>query len=284
MQIGRWDVQVVSGGTFALDGGAMFGTVPKTVWSKIYPPDEENRIPMGTNCLLIRGEVGGRRHVILVETGNGDKEDPDWRNRFALGPPGALDAALARHGVRTEEITLCILTHLHFDHAGGSTRLGPEGRPVPAFPNARHLVQRRDLEDGRRPHLRVRASYLARNWEPLEAAGLLETVEGPSEVLPGIRLWPAPGHIAGLQGLTVEDGGRKLLFPSDLVPTARHIQPAWCMGYDLDVVTCVNERLKFLAEVADRDAVCVFYHDPHIPAGTVHSGDRGRYLVRPLEI
>ena len=284
MQIGPWDVRLVEGGTFALDGGAMFGTVPKAVWSKVYPCDPENRIPLTTNCLLIRGEIDGTRHVVLVDNGNGDKQDDGWRERFAMGPRGALDRSLAAHGVTPEEVTLCILTHLHFDHAGGSTRLDAQGRPRPSFPNARHVVQRQDLEDARKPHLRVRASYLPADWEPLEAAGLLDPLEGPVELLPGLSVRLAPGHIKGLQNVVVEGDGRKLVYLADLIPTARHLQPAWVMGYDLDVVTCVDERLKVLDEVTDRDTVCVFEHDPEIPAGTVGRDAKGRYVVTPVEL
>ena len=284
MQFGPWDVQIVGGGTFRLDGGAMFGTVPKVVWHKLYPADEDNQIPMATNCLLIRGEVGGTRHVILVDNGNGDKESDDFMARFKFEGRGVLDANLAKHGVKPADITLCILTHLHFDHAGGSTRLDGMGQPVPSFPNARYVVQARDLADARRPHLRVKASYLPQNWEPLEAAGLLDTVDGAAELLPGISVRPAPGHIAGLQNVVVEGGGKRLVYLADLIPTARHIQPAWVMGYDLDVVTCVDEREKVLAEVAGTDTICIFEHDPDIPAGTVSRDVKGKYLVTPVQV
>ncbi|HEU4952306.1 MAG TPA: MBL fold metallo-hydrolase [Holophagaceae bacterium] len=284
MQLGPWDVRILSGGTFRLDGGAMFGTVPKVVWSKVYPADEDNMILMATNCLLIRGEVDGRRHVILVDNGNGDKEPDDFMARFKFEGRGVLDRELAKHGVRPEDITLCILTHLHFDHAGGSTRLDAEGNFVPSFPNARHVVQQQDLDDARHPNLRVKASYLAKNWEPLEAAGLLDTVDGETELLPGLSVRPAPGHIEGLQTVTVEGGGKKLIYLADLIPTARHIQPAWVMGYDLDVVACVESRQKLLAEVTGTDTVLVFEHDPEIPSGTVTRDEKGRYRVEPVAV
>ena len=284
MQFGPWEVQIVSGGSFRLDGGAMFGTVPKVVWNKLYPADEENQILMGTNCLLIRGEVAGKRHVILVDNGNGDKETDDFMARFKFEGRGVLDANLARHGVKPADITLCILTHLHFDHAGGSTRCDAAGQPVPSFPNARYVVQARDLADARHPHLRVKASYLPQNWEPLEAAGLLDTVDGTVELLPGISVRPAPGHIQGLQNIVVEGGGQRLLYLADLIPTARHIQPAWVMGYDLDVVTCVNERQKVLEEVTGTSTILVFEHDPDIPAGTVSKDAKGKYLVTPVAL
>jgi glyoxylase-like metal-dependent hydrolase (beta-lactamase superfamily II) len=284
MQFGPWDVQIVSGGSFRLDGGAMFGTVPKVVWDKVYPADEDNQILMATNCLLIRGEVAGRHHVILVDNGNGDKASDEFMARFKFEGRGVLDASLARHGVKPGDITLCILTHLHFDHAGGSTRFDTEGQVVPSFPHARYVVQAKDLADAKQPHLRVKASYLPQNWEPLEAAGLLDTVEGATEFLPGISVRLAPGHIEGLQNVVIEGGGRRLVYLADLIPTARHIQPAWVMGYDLDVVTCVNERQKLLEEVAGTGTICVFEHDPEIPAGTVVRDAKGRYRVESLAL
>ena len=284
MQFGPWDVQIIGAGTFALDGGAMFGTVPKVVWNKVYPCDTDNQIIMATNCLLIRGEVEGKRHVILVDNGNGDKEDDAFMARFKFEGRGVLDRNLAAHGVKPEDITLQILTHLHFDHAGGSTRFNAAGEIVPSFPNARYVVQKQDLEDARHPHLRVKASYLSKNWEPLEKAGVLATIEGRTEILPGIIGDLAPGHIEGVQTVTVEGGGRRLVYLADLIPTARHIQPAWVMGYDLDVVTCVNERIKLLNQVSGTDTILVFEHDPDIPAGTVCQDAKGKYVVTPVSL
>jgi glyoxylase-like metal-dependent hydrolase (beta-lactamase superfamily II) len=284
MQFGPWEVQIVSGGNMSLDGGAMFGTVPKVVWQKVYPADEDNLICLATNCLLIRGEVDGRKHVILVDNGGGDKETDAFMARFKFEGRGVLDANLAKHGVKPSDITLCILTHLHFDHAGGSTRFDASGRPVPSFPNARYVVQAKDLADAKHPHLRVKASYLPPTWEPLEAAGVLDTVEGAAELLPGISVRPAPGHIEGLQNVVIEGGGQRLVYLSDLIPTARHIQPAWVMGYDLDVVTCVNERQKVLDEVTGTGTLCVFEHDPDIPAGRVVRDAKGRYGVEPINL
>ena len=193
MRIGAWDVQIVSGGTFRLDGGARFGTVPKVVWNKLMPADEDNCIKIATNCLLLRSELSGRRHVVLVDTGNGDKEDETFRIRFQVEGPGVLAASLATHGVQPEDVTLLVLTHLHFDHAGGATYMGANSAAVPRFPKARVIVQKQELEDARRPNLRVKASYFPWNWEPLEIAGLLNTLEGSAELLPGLSVRLAPG-------------------------------------------------------------------------------------------
>jgi len=281
MFLGGWDIRVVSGGTFRLDGGAMFGTVPKVLWDRLCPADAENRILLATNCLLLRGEAGGLRRTVLVDTGNGDKESDAFMERFQMEARGTLARSLAREGVAPGDVDLVVLTHLHFDHAGGATALDAEGRAVPAFPNARYVVQQRDLDNARQAPLRERASYLPKNWEPLEAAGVLDTVQGPCELLPGLSLRPVPGHTPGLQAVVVEGGGR-LVFSADLFPTSHHIQPAWVMGYDLDVVGCVEQRVKLLDEVTGTDAVLVFEHDPGVQAGMVRKDGKGRYFVIPV--
>ena len=284
MQLGPWDIRIISGGTFRLDGGAMFGTVPKLLWERLCPPAADNSILMATNCLLIRGQVAGRKYVILVDNGNGDKESDAFMARFSFEGRGILARNLAREGVRAEDLDLMLLTHLHFDHAGGSTRLDAAGNAIPTFPNARYLVQRSDLASAQQPHLRERASYLARNWEPLQAAGLLDLLDGPGELLPGLSVRTVPGHTVGLQAVVVEGGGRKLIYLADLIPTSHHIQPAWVMGYDLDVKTCVDQRLRLLDEVAGSDTILVFEHDPCVPAGTVSRDPKGKYLVTPVAL
>lgn len=284
MKIGLWDVNIISGGHFALDGGAMFGTVPKVVWSKVYPCDADNQITMATNCLLIQGVVNGKKEIIVVDNGNGDKEDDTFMARFKFEGRGVLDAELLRFGVRPEDVTCCILTHLHFDHAGGSTRFDDTGALIPSFPNARYIVQKQDFDDARSPHLRVRASYLPKNWEPLVERNLLETLEGPAEIFPGISVRLAPGHIKGLQSVLVTGEGKTILFTADLIPTSRHIQPAWVMGYDLDVVTCVDEKIKVIEECVKQQTILVFEHDPDIKAGIVTKDLRGKYQVNPVSV
>ena len=284
MKFGPWDVTTVSGGTFRLDGGAMFGTVPKVVWQKHSRPDADNRILLDTNCLLLRGEVDGRHYTILADPGNGDKEPDAFMDRFQFEGRGILARNLARVGVQPGDVDLVVLSHLHFDHAGGATALDAQGRVLPAFPRARYLLQQRDLDNARGAHLRERASYLPKNWEPLEAAGLLDLLQGQVEILPGLSLVPVPGHTPGLQALVLSAGGRKLYFPTDLIPTAHHIQPAWVGSYDLDVTTCLRQRLKLLDELSGTDGILVFYHDPGLPAGTVDRDARGRYVVTPVEL
>jgi glyoxylase-like metal-dependent hydrolase (beta-lactamase superfamily II) len=273
----------VDAGFFKLDGGAMFGTVPKVLWSRLMPADELNRIRFASNSLLLRGEAEGRSRVVVVETGNGDKEDATFRERFALEGGNVLLKSLAALGVRPEDVTDVILTHLHFDHAGGATRREGE-RIVPTFPNARHVVQRQELEDARRPPLRSKASYLPCNWEPLEEAGLLQTVEGECDVLPGVRVRPMPGHNQGNQGVMVLGADRKLIYSGDLIPTHHHLQPTYVMGYDLDVNTCVEHRIRLLDEICETQDLLAFDHDPDIPAGMVRRDAKGRYVLEPVAL
>jgi glyoxylase-like metal-dependent hydrolase (beta-lactamase superfamily II) len=284
VKLGPWDARVVSAGTFRLDGGGMFCTVPKVLWDRLCPADADNMILLDTNCLLLRGVFGGRHWTVLVENGNGDKESDAFMARFKFEGRGVLARNLAREGVRPGDIDLMILTHLHFDHAGGATALDASGALAPAFPNARYLLQRRDLLNACDPSVRERASYFPKNWEPLEAAGVLDLLDGEGEILPGLSVRTVPGHTAGLQAVVVEGGGRKLIHMADLIPTSHHIQPAWVMGYDLDVITCVDERLRLLREVAGTDSILVFYHDPAVPAGTVTVDAKGKYAVVPVNL
>ena len=283
MKIGTWEIRHVDAGFFKLDGGAMFGTVPKVIWQKVMSADELNRIRFASNSLVLFGETDGQPRVVVVETGNGDKEDEVFRQRFALEGRNVLVDNLSALGVQVEDVTDVILTHLHFDHAGGATRWDGD-RIVPTFPNARHVVQNRELEDALNPPLRSKASYLPYNWEPLLASGLLETVEGYCEVLPGIQVRPMPGHNQGNQGVVVLGEDRKLIYPGDLIPTHHHIQPTWVMGYDLDVNTCVAERLKLLEEICGTDDILAFDHDPDFPAGRVRKDAKGRYSVERVEL
>jgi len=282
MQIGRWQIDIVNAGFFRLDGGTMFGVVPKAVWSKVYPCDDQNRILHSTNCLLARGEVDGHQHVVLADTGNGTKENDAWRERYCMGPDLLLEG-LARLGVAPEDVGTVVLTHLHFDHAGGATKLDNHGKPVPTFPNARYLVQTSELRDAQTPHPCEKASYRAQDWQPLLDCDLLHTVEGDTEILPDLKLRHFPGHTKGLQGIEVSAPGAKLVYPSDLIPTSRHIKPTWVMAYDLDVVGCVDQRLKLYEEILDTDTVVVFNHDPDTVAGLLKTSPKGGISLQPLE-
>ena len=284
MRVGSWDVKIVSAGRFRLDGGAMFGTVPKVVWSRLMPADAQNRIEMACNCLLLRGEVEGRPRVVLVDSGNGDTMDATIRARLDVREDGVLARELAAAGVAPEAVTDVVLTHLHFDHVGGCVRLDSAGRPVPTFPQARHFVQAQELEDARHPHLRARGSYLPHTWKPLDEVGLFVGLEGAAEPYPGLCIRPFPGHNRGNQGVVLEGDDRKLVAPGDLFPTHYHLQPAWVMAYDLDVMACVEQRLRLLDEITHTGAVMVFGHDPDLGAGTVHRDAKGKYAAAAVAL
>ncbi|HEX7957164.1 MAG TPA: MBL fold metallo-hydrolase, partial [Pyrinomonadaceae bacterium] len=191
MQFGDYRVEVVPGGEFRLDGGAMFGVVPRALWRRVAPPDDENRVLLNANCLYVEG--AGER--VLVETGMGDKWSPRQREMYGVaGGPALAESLYGRTGCRAADVTVVVNTHLHFDHAGGNTTLDGEGQAVPAFPNARYLVSRAEFEHAESPHERDRASYLPENWRPLAASGQLELMPDAYEVVPGLTVETVPGH------------------------------------------------------------------------------------------
>jgi glyoxylase-like metal-dependent hydrolase (beta-lactamase superfamily II) len=274
MQLGTFRLRMLNAGTFRLDGGAMHGVVPKTLWSTLVPCDELNRVPYSTGCLLVEGN--GRR--ILIETGNGDKYSQRDRQLYAM-EERTIETALAAIDVPLESIDLVVLTHLHFDHVGGATRLeGPALRPT--FPRARHVVQRRELEDATHVHERNRASYLSKDFVPLLEAGLLDRAEGEVEVAPGVRVLPTPGHCAGHQSVLVDGGGgERALFLGDVVPTSVHVRLPFIMAYDLEpAVTLDTKRALFERAIAEGWLLC-FGHDPEVDAVRLRHDERGRPVV-----
>lgn len=277
MRTGSLQWHLVSDGTFRLDGGAMFGVVPKPLWSRRAAPDERNRIPLGTNCLLV--ETGGR--TVLVDAGLGRKDDAKFRDMYGFGEETTLDASLAALGKRPADIDLVVCTHLHFDHAGGLTRRDADGRVVPSFPNAVHVLQRAELEDALHPTVRSAASYFPDNWEPIRAAGRLELIDGDAEVAPGVHVVVLKGHIRALQGVMLESGNERAFYPSDTVPTSAHVPVPWVMGYDLYPLDTVASKERFLPRAADEGWTLIFEHDPRTGAARIHRGAKG-YEVEPV--
>jgi glyoxylase-like metal-dependent hydrolase (beta-lactamase superfamily II) len=266
MRIGAIDVDLLCDGTFRLDGGAMFGVVPKPLWEKKAPPDSLNRILLGLHPLLIR--TPGR--VILVDTGIGRKEKEKFREIFAVGGETDIVSSLARFGLAPEDVDTVVCTHLHFDHAGGGTRLDAGGQPVPTFPRARHLLQRAELEDAEHPSLRARASYFPENWEPLRAARLLDIVDGEFEVAPGVRTLVMKGHIRAQMGVVIESGGARAIYPCDMIPTSAHVPIPWVMGYDLYPLDTVAFKEAWIPRIADEEWIVFFEHDPEVGAAKIH--------------
>lgn len=273
LQVGRFRVRTVEAGTFRLDGGAMFGSVPRTLWEKRQAPDALNRILLATRLLWIEEEgAGGRR--VLVDTGNGQKFDERFREIFAIEsrPPGEW-------GLPLDDLTDVVLTHLHFDHAGGVTRRSGDGTALePSFPGARVHLQRANLDNARDPWERERASYLPENFEPLATADL-HLVEGPAELLPDLRVEVADGHTIGLQWLLVGSGEGAVAYPADLIPTSSHLHLPWIMGYDRCAETTYREKRRFLERAVAGRWVVVFEHDPEISAATIRRDERGRFAL-----
>jgi len=273
VQIGPWTATSIETGHFRLDGGAMFGTVPKVLWEKAHPADEKNRIDLAARCLLLEGF--NRR--VLVDTGLGDKWDAKHREMWAIETvPGGVSGALAARGVDPATITDVVLTHLHFDHAGGATRMG-EGGLEPSFPHARYHLQKRNLEWAQRPNDREAASYRPENFEPLVAADVLELHEGSRELYPGLFLVVADGHTEALQMVRVIAAGEEegdaleLWYPADMIPTSSHVPAAWVMGYDISALRCVEEKKALLSEIAGRNAWLFYEHDPFLAASRAES-------------
>lgn len=278
MHLGDIEVRHLDGGRFWLDGGTMFGIVPKTMWEKKMTPDERNRLPFATGSLLVR--AGGKN--ILVETGCGTKWDAKLRAIYRFPENDPLIESLAEAGVDPKQIDLVINTHLHFDHAGGDTKL-VNGKAVPAFPNAKYVVQRGELEHAMKPTERDRASYYEHDFVPISTAGQWQLLDGDTEILPGISVVKIPGHNLNIQAVQIRGGGKKLMFVSDLIPTRHHLPLPWIIAYDLYPLTTLETKRRWLAEFVKDGWIVVFGHDPDIPAATLHEHD-GKLIHEPFDL
>lgn len=271
MRIGSYEVHALETGEFALDGGAMFGVVPKTLWNKKIAADEKNRIDMRLRCLLLTGE--GRN--ILIDNGMGTKWDEKMADIYRLDYSRYhLEKSLAAHGLSPEKITDVWLTHLHFDHAGGSTKLA-NGKCVPAFPKATYYVQKEHLEWAQNPKEKDRGSFMPEDWEPLLKEGILKIVDGEKEILPGLQAKLFYGHTRGIQLPFLNDGQTKLFFCGDVIPTSLHLGLPWIMAYDNFPLITLEEKRKILEQAAKENWILVFEHCPLIAATQVAKGEKG---------
>lgn len=278
MQIGNYTLISIETGRFSLDGGAMFGVVPWVFWSKTNPPDERQRITLAARCLLIRGN--GR--TILVDTGNGSKWNDKLKDIYRLdNSQFTLERSLADAGVRPEEVTDVILTHLHFDHCGGSTKI-VDAKLVPAFPNAVHYVQRAHWELSQDPSDRDRASFMKDDFMLLHELGMLKFVEGEQEIFPGISVIVCNGHTMAQQLPKITDGKTTLLFCCDLVPTTSHIPFPYIMGYDLRPLVTLEEKKRLLPQAEREGWILFFEHDPETVAVTLHKTEKGLAIKERL--
>jgi glyoxylase-like metal-dependent hydrolase (beta-lactamase superfamily II) len=279
MQFGDYRVKIVPDTEFRLDGGAMFGVVPRTLWSRVCPPDEQNRIRMNMNCVFI--DNGSER--ILIETGIGEKWPAKHTEMYGITREKTLAQSIRSvAGVEPDSITIVVNTHLHFDHAGGNTVLNEAGHAIPAFPNARYFVSQDEHEHAEAPSERDRASYLPDNWRPLVASGQLELKEANYEVVPGLRLETYPGHNRSMQCWRLDSNGQTLFGFADLVPMRAHVPLAWIMGYDLFPTETLEMKKKLLPQAAREGWSCLFYHDPDQPLCTLVETD-GKLAAVPVK-
>ena len=275
MTFGDFELLPLIDGYFRLDGGAMFGVVPKPLWERRAPADDRNRIQLATRPLVVRGEK-----TVTIDAGLGDKMDAKSVDIYAIDRRENMDAAMASAGLAAEDIDVVLASHLHFDHAGGFTIRTADGLR-PRFSNARYVVRRGEWEDATHPHERNRASYLAENFVPLEAAGVMDLIDtdGPV-VMPGIRVQRTGGHTMHHQIVWIESGGSTAVFAADLIPTVGHVDEPWIMGYDLYPMDTLAFKRAFVREAIDREYLIFFEHDPRIAAGYIREKD-GRKYVEP---
>jgi glyoxylase-like metal-dependent hydrolase (beta-lactamase superfamily II) len=271
--VGDARVTLLHDGTIALDGGAMFGVVPRVVWEKRDPPDERNRVTLGLNVALV--ESGGKR--VLVDTGMGERWTEKEVRMYRIDRSTTLLGGLRACGLGPEDIDVVVNTHLHFDHAGGNTRREGD-RVVPTFPRARYVVQRGEWDDATHPHERNRASYRADDFVPLAAAGQLDLIEGEAVLAPGLRAVRVGGHTTHHQMVVVESGGETLVVPTDLLPTASHLPLPFVMGYDLFPVATLEAKRKLLEAAVEGGWRILFYHDARTPLGRVRRDGDGYTL------
>jgi glyoxylase-like metal-dependent hydrolase (beta-lactamase superfamily II) len=275
-QVGDLELMILSDGTYWLDGGAMFGVIPKPMWNKRKPADELNRITLGLNSLLIRG--GGR--TVLVETGIGSKLEE--KRQKIYGNHALLLRSFVTLQVSPEEIDIVINTHLHFDHCGWNTYY-KDGVAEPTFPNAVYYAQRGEWEHAQEQHDRDAVSYMTDNYNPLIQSGQMKLLQGDAEIVPGVRVQVFPGHTDHMQAVIVESRGKTACYVSDLIPTTAHLDPIWVMGYDLDPITCIDNRKKFYERAIPEKWLVIFTHDHEHPFAYVERDERGRPVPRYLE-
>jgi len=277
--LGDFEVSHIRCSTYRWDGGALFGVVPKTLWSRKTAADDLNRIELAFNCYLVR--TGD--HTILIETGCGDKMDERARTRMALPTDaGSLTSVIAGHGFDPESIDIVINSHLHWDHSGGNTLLTAGASARPAFPRARYIASRAEWEHAHERLARDSVSYIDANYDPLVESGQMALVDGDFEVSPGIWMRRAPGHNRDMMVITASSGGETFCFLSDLVPTVAHVQPTWVAAFDLYPLETIESKIRWLTAAAEGAWRCAFGHEVEMPFARIVSDPKTGFIAVPL--
>ena len=276
-KIGPYSLYTIEAGRFGLDGGAMFGIVPKPLWERRIAADEKNRIPLNMRCMLIEGN--GRR--ILVDNGLGDKYDSKFASIFGVDLDYAeLHRSLHAVGLEAKDITDVIITHLHFDHCGGTTTRKGDALGM-VFEHAVHHVQKSHWEWAQVPNIRERNSFLKENLEPLGASGQLKLVDGEAEIAPGIEVFTVSGHTEGMQLVKVSSDDKTLVYAADLIPTHAHVPMAWNMAYDVHPLKTIEEKEQVLEQAVAENWSLFLEHDPEVEVISLKHADRGVAVADP---
>jgi methylmalonyl-CoA epimerase len=274
---GDLQLTVLYDGPFRLDGGAMFGVVPRPRWEKLTPPDERNRVQLAMRPLLVEAPWGR----MLIDCGAGDKMSPKQMDIYALDRSRTLDRALADVGLTSESIDFALATHLHFDHFGGATEQ-TAGELRPRFGKARYLIRAAEWEDATHPHERNRASYLQEDFVPLKSAGVVDFFPDDRTIKPGVRVERTGGHTGQHQVVYLESGGKVGVFVADMIPTTAHLQDPWLMGYDLFPMETLAFKRRFIREAIEREYLIFFEHDPKVAAGFIREANGKRFVEQVL--
>lgn len=273
--LGDFELVVLSDGTYNLDAGAMFGVVPKTLWSKIYKTDDLNRLRAGLNTLVVRNDD----HLIVIETGIGNKLSDKLRH-FNENEE-LLISALQDARIDPEEVDIVINTHLHFDHCGWNTFRDAKGDIKPTFPRAKYYFQRAELEHAHEQHERDRISYISDNYDPLVKNGQAVVLEGNREIVPGVSVELFPGHTRGHQAVLITSNGKTACYIGDLIPTTRHLTPTWVMAFDLYPLETIEHRHRYYSRAISENWLTIFTHDHENPWAYVSRDKDGKYFASP---
>ncbi len=281
-EVGDFELTVCTDGPFKLDGGAMFGVVPKTLWQKRTVPDEQNRIVLGLNTVVVR--TG--KHTVLIETGLGNKQPAKLREIY--GNHELLPQSLSAAGISADEVDIVINSHLHFDHCGWNTTLQPDGSVTPTFPNARYFAHRGEVEHGHLQLERDGVSYQSPNYDPLIESGQMtllddEGIRSNPEICPGVSVELFPGHTAHLIGVHIESRSQHACYISDLIPTSDHLDITWAMGYDLDPLKTIAERKRFYQRAIPENWLVLFTHDHRTPMARIGLNEKQKPVVIATE-